>query len=185
MQTVTTHSSLQYALSSTWTNNNQTWQVFELTCRWRSSSLSRSRSLSRSLSFSLMSLARCSTSLRALSITSFLFFHNLEPSNGTKRTSLRAQELLLPRSRTLWNLDTWHSDAVHQQPPVVGLSIIVIVLYLKVGDKTQKETQTKEILMPSRLPCWLASVDGNVYRLRFRRWTSQHQWWTFTLFPVF
>lgn len=68
-------------------------------CRCRSSS--RSRSLSRSRSFSLRSLARCSTSRRALSIISFLFFHNFEPSSGTNRTSLRAHEFPLPRSRTL------------------------------------------------------------------------------------
>ena len=75
-----------------------------LTCRCLSRSRSLSLSLSRSRSFSLRSLALCSTSLRALSITSFLFFHSLEPSRGTKRTSLRAQEFPLPRSRTLWNL---------------------------------------------------------------------------------
>lgn len=76
-------------------------------CRCLSSSLSLSRSRSRSRSFSLRSLALCSTSRRALSITSFLFFHSLDPSRGTKRTSLRAHEFPLPRSRTLWNLADW------------------------------------------------------------------------------
>lgn len=76
-------------------------------CRCRSSSRSRSRSLSRSRSFSLRSRARCSTSLRARSIISFLFFHSLDPSSGTKRTSLRAHEFPLPRSRTLWNRADW------------------------------------------------------------------------------
>ncbi len=37
-------------------------------------------------------------------MASFLFFQSLEPSSGTNRTSLRAQEFPLPRSRTLWNL---------------------------------------------------------------------------------
>lgn len=78
--------------------------VIFFTCRCLSRSLSLSFSLSRSRSFSRRSLARCSTSLRARSIASFLFFQSLEPSSGTNRTSLRAQEFPLPRSRTLWNL---------------------------------------------------------------------------------
>lgn len=78
--------------------------MLSLTWRCLSRSLSLSFSLSRSRSFSRRSLARCSTSLRARSMASFLFFQSLEPSSGTNKTSLRAQEFPLPRSRTLWNL---------------------------------------------------------------------------------